>query len=294
MPLTDADQTAMATALMNPVGNSASKTAALKLIYQVAANAKTLGVSDSEICGALSDGFEGTGETALFEALSWELKILGSWGALVIQAAGILAIIHWLKNATSWFFNIISSLSQLFLGMSGGIVGTAIGGIGGAILSPLAGLANLFGIGKSGVKKDSNAIVSGLLVMASAEAPVLSAVINTLGMTAGSMGGGVGGGGFAGLGGGAGGGTATTPTGTGTGANLAMNTPTGTGTGTPTGATGTGGLAANTPTGTGGVATAPTGGSPAPTTPTDRRRRRDMRAVGIRSRRNLVNANTRM
>lgn len=303
-PLNGEDTAAIATALSNQSGGAAARTACLKMVFQIAANAPQLGVSEADIFEALSSGYDAKGASALCEALSWETRLLGPWGALFLQAAGIIQVIGWLKSSYSWFSAKISSLEQIFLGMMGGVSGSAIAGLGGAVLSPLAAISSLFGVGqkhdRTGIRRDTNAVVSGLMLMATSEAPLLAAIVSTLGVESGSgaqqgMGHGAS---YTGMGSGKRGGGGAMPV------NYNPNTPA-----SPTPATTPTTPGAQTPTEQGAGATpntpavtpttpapmqAATTPAPAPTTPspitTDRQRRRqDYRGAGINSRRELVN-----
>jgi hypothetical protein len=294
-PMTDADSSALAVALSNPSNTNAAKVAALKAIATICAQQAQFGFEIHEVFDAMSEGFDGMGESALCEALSWETRILGSWGGIIVQAAGVIQIFSWIKEVTTWFFSTLASIESLFVGMMGKLVGTAVGGLGGAITSPLASVLNLLGGSSSStttkandskfIRRDASNVLQGLLILAASEAPTFTAVVNTLGMTSGTaksggaMGAGAGTGTGSGTGTGTGSGTGTSPTG------LAASTPkgsgTGSGAGTSTGQNATG-LAASSPqntgTGTGtGTATA------------DKRRPRDGRALGQNTRRSLVN-----
>lgn len=303
-PLDDSDRNALLTALNAAPNSGGAKIASLKMIYQVACNAKTFGISESDIFKALSEGFDDEGPSALCEALHWETKIIGSWGTLIIQAAGWIQLFNWITGAFNWLINKITSVEQLILGMVGKQLGSAIGGLGGAVLSPLSGIANMLTGSASGsatgakqdrrYKHDSSALVSGLMIMATSEAPAMMAMMNMLNTSpSASTNQPAQGGQGAGTGGGTGTGTGTGNTGTantGTGNTGAGTTGTGnTGTGN-TGATGTATTGTPTSAGTGATGTG-TG-----TTPSDRRsgrRMRDSRAMGINTRRNLVSRNNR-
>lgn len=298
MAMTDQDAANLSLALQNPENGQGAKIAALKMISTIAQNQATFGFDLCDIFDALSEGLDGVGESELCCALAWETRILGSWGGLVIQAAGLIQLFTWLKELTSWFIGIITSIESFFVGMMGKVVGTAVSGIGGAISSPLSSFLNLLSGSASGtqpaktqdgryIRRDASAVMQGLMIMASSEAPAMTAVINMLGTNSGST---------TGAGNAANAGTGTgTGTGSGTGSGTGAGTGTGGGTGSPQASnTGTGGnsqsptgLAASTPqnqsTGSAGGTGTGTGGEMS-----DNRRRRDGRALGQNTRRSLV------
>lgn len=192
LPLTDADQQSLAVALSTGAASSAgARIAGLKMIYTVAANAHALGITADDICEAVSAGAEDWATVSLFEVLAFEVRFLTVYGALLIQAAGVIQVISWIENAASWLMGMVGSMATFFTSAAGGVASTVVSGALNAFQALFGSASNqtkkdAFG---RGVRHDSNALcgtMNAFTMMAAAEAPALSALMSMLGYNSGT------------------------------------------------------------------------------------------------------------
>jgi hypothetical protein len=167
-PLTDSDVSAAVTALNNPTTSNAAKIAMLKMVFTAASQMDALDISSSDVFSALAAGAPRFSDRSLFEALALETNLTSSWGALVIQGAGVIQVITWAKSAPTWIAAQLSSLETV-------LTDTLTGNLKGAASTFLS----VFGIGKT-VQKDTSNVHQMFQIMATSNAPGFAACLNML------------------------------------------------------------------------------------------------------------------
>jgi hypothetical protein len=171
-PLTNSDVSSLVSALANPSGEDAAKLAMLKMLVTASTNSKSLGLTSNDIFNALATGADGFADRSLYEALALETSLpAGSWGALLIQGAGIIQVIAWGKSAEAWLVANATTLETAFAQA-----------ITGNLASSAKTFLSMFGVGTSAVAKDSTGAVAlnSLTMMATSQAPGLAMVLNNL------------------------------------------------------------------------------------------------------------------
>jgi hypothetical protein len=167
-PLTDADVSSVTQAFASS-GDGGAKLAAQKMIFSIAASASTMNLSSADVFAALAAGADNFADRSLYEALAMECSLpSGSWGALVIQGAGVMQMITWAKAAPAWIAAQLSTLETVLTNaVSGNLKGAA------------TSFMSMFGIGTP-VSKDAAALTNMFALMASSQAPALGTMITAL------------------------------------------------------------------------------------------------------------------
>lgn len=166
-PITDSDIAAVA-ALSGQNQAGAAKIALQKMLVNIAAQADAAGLTTNDIFSALSAGATSFADRSLYEALTVETMIGGSWTALVVQAAGFKQLFEWAKNAESWLVDLLSQISSL--GVIGGVKAEAV--------KAWNGLLGYLGAGSGATAKQDgpDTVGAAFNIMTASAAPALSTI----------------------------------------------------------------------------------------------------------------------